>query len=69
MVSPVGPLADVLQRYDGETLRFFMLRTHYRSPINFSDANLDDGFGVIARDDLSGFDSELVFRHRRQPSG
>ncbi|HEX7385213.1 MAG TPA: cysteine--tRNA ligase, partial [Burkholderiaceae bacterium] len=33
-------LRDVLQRYDGETLRFFMLRTHYRSPFNFSDAHL-----------------------------
>jgi cysteinyl-tRNA synthetase len=33
---------DVLKRCDGETLRFFMLRTHYRSPFNFSDANLDD---------------------------
>jgi cysteinyl-tRNA synthetase len=35
-------IADVLKSYDGETLRFFMLRTHYRSPFNFSDANLDD---------------------------
>ncbi len=31
-------IRDVLARYDGETLRFFMLRTHYRSPFNFSDA-------------------------------
>ena len=31
-------IRDVLKRYDGETLRFFMLRTHYRSPFNFSDA-------------------------------
>ena len=31
-------IRDVLKRYDGETLRFFMLRTHYRSPVNFSDA-------------------------------
>jgi cysteinyl-tRNA synthetase len=29
-------IADVLKRFDGETLRFFMLRTHYRSPFNFS---------------------------------
>ena len=35
-------IRDVLKRYDGETLRFFMLRTHYRSPVNFSDHNLDD---------------------------
>ena len=30
-------IRDVLKRYDGETVRFFMLRTHYRSPFNFSD--------------------------------
>jgi cysteinyl-tRNA synthetase len=39
----------VLKRYDGETLRFFMLRTHYRSPFNFSDANLDDARAALAR--------------------
>ena len=42
-------IADVLQRYDGETVRFFMLRTHYRSPINFSDANLDDARSALRR--------------------
>ena len=42
-------IRDVLQRYDGETLRFFMLRTHYRSPFNFSDANLDDARAALRR--------------------
>ena len=42
-------IADVLKRYDGETLRFFMLRTHYRSPFNFSDANLDDARSALRR--------------------
>jgi cysteinyl-tRNA synthetase len=35
-------IREVLQRYDGETLRFFMLRTHYRRPFNFSDAHIED---------------------------
>jgi cysteinyl-tRNA synthetase len=35
-------IREVLERYDGETIRFLMLRTHYRSPFNFSDAGLDD---------------------------
>jgi cysteinyl-tRNA synthetase len=35
-------IRDVLKEFDGETIRFFMLRTHYRSPINFGDANLED---------------------------
>lgn len=42
-------IRDVLERYDGETLRFFMLRTHYRSPFNFSDANLDDARSALRR--------------------
>ena len=42
-------IADVLARYDGETLRFFMLRTHYRSPFNFSDANIDDARSALRR--------------------
>jgi cysteinyl-tRNA synthetase len=42
-------IRDVLGRYDGETLRFFMLRTHYRSPFNFSDANLDDARSALRR--------------------
>ena len=35
-------IRDVLKSFDGETVRFLMLRTHYRSPFNFSDAHLDD---------------------------
>jgi cysteinyl-tRNA synthetase len=42
-------IRDVLKSYDGETLRFFMLRTHYRSPFNFSDANLDDARHALRR--------------------
>jgi cysteinyl-tRNA synthetase len=42
-------IRDVLKHYDGETLRFFMLRTHYRSPFNFSDANLDDAKSALRR--------------------
>jgi cysteinyl-tRNA synthetase len=42
-------IRDVLKRYDGETLRFFMLRTHYRSPFNFSDGLLDDARAALKR--------------------
>ncbi len=42
-------IRDVLKRYDGETVRFFMLRTHYRSPFNFSDASLDDAKAGLRR--------------------
>ncbi len=42
-------IRDVLRRYDGETLRLFMLRTHYRSPFNFSDTLLDEARQALRR--------------------
>jgi cysteinyl-tRNA synthetase len=42
-------IRDVLKRFDGETVRFFMLRTHYRSPFNFSDGNLEDARHALRR--------------------
>ena len=42
-------IRDVLAHHDGETLRFFMLRTHYRSPFNFSEANLNDARSALCR--------------------
>ena len=35
-------IREVLQRYDAEVVRFFILRAHYRSPLNYSDTHLDD---------------------------
>ena len=42
-------IADVLKKFDGETLRFFMLRTHYRSPFNFSDQVLEETRTALKR--------------------
>jgi cysteinyl-tRNA synthetase len=42
-------IADVLQKFDGQTVRFFMLRTHYRSPFNFSDTLLEDSRTSLKR--------------------
>ena len=42
-------IRDVLARYDGETIRCLMLRTHYRSPFNFSDTHLDDARSALRR--------------------
>ena len=33
---------DILEHYPAEVLRFFILSTHYRSPLNFSDEQLSD---------------------------
>ncbi len=35
-------IEEVLKKFDGETVRLFMLRTHYRSPFNFSDQLLEE---------------------------
>jgi cysteinyl-tRNA synthetase len=35
-------IRDVLQRFDAEVMRLFLLGTHYRNPINYSDAILQE---------------------------
>jgi cysteinyl-tRNA synthetase len=40
---------DILKKYDPEVVRFFILRAHYRSPLNHSDANLEDAKGALTR--------------------
>ena len=42
-------IRDVLQKFDGETIRFFVARTHYRSPLNYSDVHLGDAKQGITR--------------------
>jgi cysteinyl-tRNA synthetase len=42
-------IREVLEKYDAETVRFFIVRTHYRSPLNYSDAHLDDARGALKR--------------------
>ncbi len=59
-------IRDVLQKYDAEVVRFFILRAHYRSPLNYSDAHLDDAkvalkrlYTALADIDLAGADIEV----------
>ena len=40
---------DILEHYDPETLRFFIVSTHYRSPLDFSDARLTEAQKSLAR--------------------
>jgi cysteinyl-tRNA synthetase len=42
-------IRDVLKKYDAEVVRFFILRAHYRSPLNYSDAHIDDARGALTR--------------------
>lgn len=42
-------IREVLKEYDAEVLRFFILRAHYRSPLNYSDQHLDDARQALTR--------------------
>ncbi|MBA2673545.1 cysteine--tRNA ligase [Ramlibacter sp.] len=42
-------IREVLKQFDAETLRYFLVRTHYRSPLNYSDAHLEDARGALRR--------------------
>jgi cysteinyl-tRNA synthetase len=42
-------IREVLKTYDPEVVRFFILRAHYRSPLNYSDAHLDDARSALTR--------------------
>jgi cysteinyl-tRNA synthetase len=42
-------IRDVLKVYDAEVLRFLLVRTHYRTPLHYSSAHLDDARGALTR--------------------
>ena len=42
-------IREVLEKFDAETVRFFIVRTHYRSPVNYSDVHLEDARGSLRR--------------------
>jgi cysteinyl-tRNA synthetase len=42
-------IREVLARYDAEVVRFFVLRAHYRSPLNYSDRHLDEAKSGLER--------------------
>jgi cysteinyl-tRNA synthetase len=42
-------IREVLEKYDSELLRFFLLSAHYRSPLDFSDQNLTEAEAGMER--------------------
>ena len=42
-------IRDILQQYDPEVVRFFILSAHYRSPIDFSEQNLKEARHGLSR--------------------
>ena len=68
---------EILRQYDAEVVRFFIIRAHYRSPLNYSDHHLDDarqgltrlytslkGFGVASEEYEIDWDGEYAKRFR-----
>ena len=50
-------IRDLLLDYSGEAIRYFVLSSHYRKPVNFSRASLDDARNSIER--LRGLASSI----------
>src|SRR5512139_2135358 len=42
-------IREVLAKFNAEVMRFFILRAHYRSPLNYSDMHIDDAKGALTR--------------------
>ena len=42
-------IREVLGKFDAETVRFFLVRTHYRTALNYSDVHLGDARGALKR--------------------
>ncbi|HEY0879504.1 MAG TPA: cysteine--tRNA ligase [Zeimonas sp.] len=42
-------IREVLGKFDAEVLRLFILRAHYRSPLNHSDVHLEDARAALLR--------------------
>lgn len=42
-------IRDLLARYDAEVVRFFLVRAHYRSPLNYADENMEDARHALSR--------------------
>jgi len=52
---------DILKEYPGEVVRFFILQTHYRSPLDFSDDRLKEAQTSLARlQTTQGYIEELA---------
>lgn len=42
-------IRDVLTQYDPETVRYFLMSAHYRSPLNYSEENLNQSRAALER--------------------
>jgi len=57
---------DILEKYPAEVLRFFIIETHYRSPLDFSDERLKESQTSLNRLNTA---MENVYELEKQKSG
>lgn len=57
-------IREVLEKYDAEVIRYFMIASHYRSPINYSEANLNSAYSALERFYLALRDLPEVSDHK-----
>ncbi len=64
-------IRDILKSYDAEVVRFFILTAHYRSPIDFSDQNLEESRLGLTRfyEALAQLDKALAKADKGTPQG
>ena len=64
-------IRDILKSYDAEVVRFFVLTAHYRSPIDFSDQNLEESRLGLSRfyEALAQLDKALAKADKAVPQG
>lgn len=62
-------IRTVLEQYDAEVVRFFILRAHYRSPLNYSDTHLNDAKTALTRlyTALRGVEADIAQIDWEQP--
>ena len=58
-------IREVLERYEAEVVRYFILTSHYRSPLNYSDVHLDNAKAALTKlytalKDIRPVDAELL---------
>jgi len=58
-------IREVLQQYDAEVLRYFILASHYRSPLNYSTEALDQARAALTRlyTALNGLSPDIEATH------
>ena len=64
-------IREILQRYDAEVVRFFLLSSHYRSPLEFSQEQLMEAQASLDRfyTSMDRIEDYIKFGQKQKPKG